>query len=90
MARQQICLSHCPPLNTYSEFLFRRRQKSQCEYNMIYIVNITKKKQTHREQTCGDQRGGGQRGEGEQEVPTTLYKTSCKDILYNMGGIAAI
>ena len=64
------------------------------KYNKL--VNITKKKLTHRyrEQTSGCQwgagRGRGNIGDGEWELQTIRFKISYKDILYNVGNITHI
>ena len=60
------------------------------------LENITKKKQTprYRERSSGYQWGEGRREgqyrDGDSEIQTIMYKTSHKDILYNMGNIANI
>ena len=53
------------------------------------LVNITKKKQTHRyrEQTRGYQWGADNIGVGEGEVQTVGGKIGSKDVLYNTGNI---
>ena len=61
------------------------------KYNQL--VNITKKKQTHRYrgQASGYQWGGrGSIGVGEWEVQTIGCKTGYKDVLYNTSNIANI
>ena len=62
------------------------------KYNKL--VNITKKKQTHRyrEQASGYQWGGGRgsTGLGKWEVQTIGRKTGYKDVVYNTGNIANI
>ena len=56
------------------------------------LVNITKKKQTHRyrEQTGGYQLGVCNIGVGEREVQTIGHKIGYKDELYNIGNIVNI
>ena len=64
------------------------------KYNQL--ENITRKKQIHRyrEQTnnfqWGEEEGKGNIRVWEQDVLTVRYKTSYKDILYNMGNTVSI
>ena len=69
-----------------------------CEILKKYnkLVDVTKKKQTHRNKKqisvyqWGEQRGEGQHGARGLKVQTTRYQITCKDILYNTGNIGNI
>ena len=67
----------------------------ESKYNKL--VNITKKKQTHRYRgqtlvmaTSGERRGRGTLGVGEWEVQTIGCKIGYKDVFYDTGNIANI